>query len=666
MENREKKQKEFKDVSVPLYLFHQGTNFTAYDFLGVHAEEEKEGCAYVFRVWAPGADEVRVIGDFSGWSEGVTLEKLPDSGVWEGRLKSACSLEGTFYKYAIRRGDRVFLKADPYALSQQTLTETASVIRTAIPYRWTDGTWMRERGKRLGLSSQKKNPHFCSAPVHIYEMHLGSWQTAPSSEGERWLGYRELADRLAGYLPDMGYTHVELMPVMEHPFDGSWGYQICGYYAPTARYGSPEDFKYFVDRLHGAGIGVILDWVPAHFPKDAHGLYEFDGGPLYEYQGWDRMENRGWGTRCFDVGRPEVQSFLVSNALFWLREYHVDGLRVDAVASMLYLDYDRAPGEWFPNYEGNNKSLEAVAFFQKLNTAVFGEFSDVLVVAEESTDWPLLTKPVSMGGLGFNFKWNMGFANDLFQYVGTDPIYRQWMHNKLTFPMVYAFAENYILPISHDEVVHEKGSLIAKMFGSYEEKFATMRAFLTYMMTMPGKKLTFMGTEFAQFREWDFRHGLEWFLLDFETHRRMQNFVRTLNRLYLDTPALWEIDDGWDGFQWIDPDNAPEGILSYRRIDRRGRETVVLLNFTPVRRESVRVPVPKMGRYREILTTDQRAFGGSGWENGERKTVTEQRGDGGKENVLYLTLPPLSGILLSKVTPPKKSRPMNPEDPQYT
>lgn len=649
MENQEKRGQS-RDVSLPLYLFHQGTNFTAYDFLGVHKEEGR----YVFRVWAPGADEVRVTGDFSGWSEGVSLFRLPDSGVWEGQVKSACSLEGTFYKYAIRRGERRFLKADPYAYSQQTMTETASVIRTEIPFSWTDAAWMKGRGKRLGMHPQKKNPHFCSAPVHIYEMHLGSWQTAPSPEGERWLGYREMADRLAAYLPDMGYTHVELMPVMEHPYDGSWGYQVTGYFAPTARYGPPEDFKYFVNRLHSAGIGVLLDWVPAHFPKDAHGLYEFDGGLLYEYQGWDRMENRGWGTRCFDVGRPEVQCFLVSNALFWLREYHVDGLRVDAVASMLYLDYDRAPGEWLPNHEGNNKSLEAIAFFQKLNTAVFGEFPDALMVAEESTDWPLLTKPVSVGGLGFNFKWNMGFANDLFEYVKTDPIYRQWMHNKLTFPMLYAFAENYILPVSHDEVVHEKGSLIAKMFGSYEEKFATMRTFLTYMMTMPGKKLTFMGTEFAQFREWDFRHGLEWFLLGFASHRQMQAFVRCLNHLYLETPSLWEIDDGWDGFQWIDPDNAPEGLLSYRRIDRRGRETVVLLNFTPVRREGVRMPVPKRGRYRELLNTDAARFGGGGWENGEMKTVTEKAETGEIRHVLYPSVAPLAGVILTKVTPKRK------------
>ncbi len=636
-----------EDQAVPLYLFHQGTNFEAYTFLGVHKDESLGENGYVFRVWAPNAQEVRISGDFDGWSASVSMEKISEAGVWEARIRSEESLCGTFYKYAIRRGDSVRLKADPYALSQQTLGETASVIRTEVPYIWGDAVWMRERKSRLGFDLKRKKPHFCEAPVNIYELHPGSWRSP--EKGGRYMGYRELADTLSVYLTEMGYTHVELLPIMEHPFDGSWGYQITGYYAPTARFGPPEDFKYFVDTMHKAGIGVILDWVPAHFPKDAHGLADFDGGFVYEYQGWDRMEHKGWGTRCFDVGRPEVQSFLVSNALFWLREYHADGLRVDAVASMLYLDYDRAPGQWVPNSEGNNKNLEAIAFFQKLNTAVFSEFPDVLMVAEESTDWSMITKPVYAGGLGFNFKWNMGFSNDLFEYVKTDPIYRKWIHNKLTFPLFYAFAENYILPVSHDEVVHEKGSLIEKMFGSYDDKFATMRAFLTYMMTMPGKKLLFMGTEFAQFREWNYAGCLEWFLLEYPRHRQMQNFTRALNHLYLEKAPLWEIDDGWDGFQWIDPDNADEGILSYRRIDTKGREVLVLLNFTPMLREGVRVPVPKTGVYREILGTDKAEFGGGGRENGEMRTVVEKGTEGEKVPVLYPTLPPLSGILLERV-----------------
>ena len=494
--------------------------------------------------------------------------------------------------------------------------------------------------------------------MNIYEVHLGSWRTGEKSETDAsasYLNYREIADRLAPYLKEMGYTHVELMPVMEHPYDGSWGYQVCGYFAPTARFGIPDDFRYFVDLLHQNGIGVILDWVPAHFPKDAHGLYEFDGDLLYEYQGVDRMEHEGWGTRCFDVARTEVQSFLISNALFWLREYHVDGLRVDAVASMLYLDFDREPGKWFPNPYGDNKNLEAIAFFQKLNSVIFAEFPDILMIAEESTDWPMITKPVHEGGLGFNFKWNMGWANDLFDYVDTDPLFRKGKHTKLTFPMMYAYSENYILPVSHDEVVHGKKSLIDKMFGSYEDKFATMRTFLTYMMTLPGKKLLFMGTEFAQFREWDFENSLEWFMLQYPRHREMQHFVKTINHLYLSRSSLWEIDDGWDGFAWIDADNDAESILSYRRMDSKGRDLIVVLNFVPVQREKFRLPVPKSGTYRVILNSDALEFGGSGNGPDCVRTVTEKTADNTRQNVLTLTVPSLGALILEKESPRRSS-----------
>lgn len=645
--------------SLPLYLFHEGTNYAAYAFLGVHGgtKEDDGNYRYTFRVWAPNADSVSVTGDFSDWSDGYPMTRIENAGVWEITLESDEPLEGSFYKYAIRRGGRTFLKADPYAKSAQTLTNTASVIRTQFAYKWNDRAWMTARRKTFSPIG-KKSAHYLPTPVNIYEMHLGSWHTegdASTSDGTHYLGYREIADRLLPYLIEMGYTHVELMPVMEHPFDGSWGYQICSYYAPTARYGSPEDFMYFVDTMHKGGIGVILDWVPAHFPKDAHGLYEFDGGPLYEYQGTDRMEHKGWGTRCFDVGRQEVQSFLVSNALFWIREYHADGLRVDAVASMLYLDYDRAPGEWVPNPYGENKNLEAIAFFQKLNTAVFGEFPDVFMIAEESTAWPMITKPVHDGGLGFNFKWNMGFANDLFEYLAVDPIYRRDMHEKLTFPMMYAFDENYILPVSHDEVVHGKRSLVDKMYGTYDEKFATMRTFLTYMMTMPGKKLTFMGTEFAQYREWDYENSLEWFMLRYPRHAQMQKFVSVLNHLYQSSRPLWEIDDSWDGFAWIDADNRDEGIISYRRMDCAGREIIAVCNFVPVKRENFILPVPKSGSYEEILTTDAATFGGSGVENGILKAQTEKREDGSRAYRLSLTLAPLSGILLRRVTAKKET-----------
>ena len=467
--------------------------------------------------------------------------------------------------------------------------------------------------------------------------------------GSSGVGKSTLINKLAPYMKEMHYTHIELMPVMEHPFDGSWGYQICGYYAPTSRYGTPDDFRYFIEKMHENDIGVILDWVPAHFPKDEHGLYEFDGQPLYEYQGADRQENRGWGTRCFDVGRPEVQSFLISNALYWLREFHADGLRVDAVASMLYLDYDRNPGEWIPNPDGGNHNLEAIAFFKKLNTEIFSEFPDVLMIAEESTSWPMITKPVDKGGLGFNFKWNMGWANDMYDYIETDPIARKYKHNKLTFPLMYAFSENYILPVSHDEVVHGKKSLVDKCFGSYDEKFACMRTFIMYMMTLPGKKLMFMGTEYAQFREWDFENQLEWFMTEYPRHIEMQRFVAEINKFYLENSELWEIDDSWDGFEWIEADLSDLNIIAYRRKNKKGRELITVLNFAPVERERFRLKVPKLGRYEEVLTTDKYEFGGKNVLNSDgmrSHPITDKEGN--KLSVIDIHLPALGGVILRK------------------
>ena len=606
-----------RENDLPAYLFHQGTNYTTYDYLGCHGEEKDGSYVYTFRTWAPNARRVALVSDFTGWDEGRDFERISEQGIWDLIVESPESLEGKFYKFAITGADgEVRMKADPYAFQSETLKKTASIVRTISGHVWKDAKWLAKRSATVCPKQRGFKPkvtHFYSAPMNIYEVHLGSWRTkdgACTADGEHYLNYREIADRLAPYVSNMGYTHIELLPVMEHPYDGSWGYQVCGYFAPTSRYGDPEDFRYFIEKLHEYGIGVILDWVPAHFPKDAHGLYEFDGQPLYEYQGQDRMENRGWGTRYFDVGRPEIQSFLISNALFWLREYHADGLRIDAVAAMLYLDYDREPGEWIPNTEGNNHNLEAIAFFRKLNTAVFREFPDALMIAEESTSWPMITKPVWEGGLGFNFKWNMGWANDVFDYIATDPVYRRYIHTKLTFPMMYAFSENYILPVSHDEVVHGKKSLVDKCFGEYDDKFACMRTLLLYMMTLPGKKLTFMGTEFAQFREWDYENQLEWFMTEYPRHIEMQRFVNGINHLYLDTPALWEIDDGWDGFEWIEADLAELNILAYRRRDKRGREVIVVLNFAPVKREGFALTVPKMGRYEEIFSTDPYEFGG--------------------------------------------------------
>ena len=642
--------------NLPAYLFHQGTNYTAYDYLGCHRLEGEDPVRTAFRTWAPNAKAVSLVSDFTGWEEGEPLARVTKEGVWEIVVESDAPLDGQFYKFAITGADGVTrLKADPYAFQSETLKKTASIVRDISGHVWQDAKWMAKRSATVCPKQRGFKPkvtHFYSAPLNIYEVHLGSWRTEDglsTEDGEHYLNYRDIADRLAPYVSEMGYTHVELLPVMEHPFDGSWGYQICGYYAPTSRYGTPEDFRYFVDTLHGYGIGVILDWVPAHFPKDAHGLYEFDGQPLYEYQGRDRMENRGWGTRYFDVGRPEVQSFLVSNALFWLREYHADGLRIDAVAAMLYLDYDREPGEWIPNSEGSNHNLEAIAFFQKLNSAVFAEFPDALMIAEESTAWPMITKPVGEGGLGFNFKWNMGWANDVFDYIATDPVARKYVHNKLTFPMMYAFSENYILPISHDEVVHGKKSLVDKCFGEYDDKFANMRTLILYMMTLPGKKLMFMGTEFAQFREWDYQNQLEWFMTDYPRHVEMQRFVKAVNNFYLNCPSLWEIDDGWDGFEWISADERDLNIISYRRRDKKGREIVVVLNFAPVRRDGYALAVPKMGRYEEVLSTDRYEFGGRNVLNeAPIRTRSEVDAEGVKRAVIDVTLPPLGGAIFRK------------------
>ena len=633
------------DNDMPVYLFHQGTNYTAYDLLGCHFKRDESSGRYIytFRVWAPGADIVKVVGDVTTWDYIYAPEmKKISKGIWELTVESEHNFEYSNYKFAVTGHGVTRYKSDPYAFFSQTHGQTASIIKNVDDFVFTDSRWMNKRKKLYTGTTAKQKKHFCPSPVNIYEMHLGSWHTrddASVADGCHYLNYREIADRLAVYLKDMGYTHVELLPIAEHPFDGSWGYQVTGYYAPTSRFGTPDDFAYFVNKLHNAGIGVILDWVPAHFPKDESGLFEFDGAPLYEFQGKDRMEHKGWGTRCFDVGREEVQSFLVSNALFWLRKYHIDGLRIDAVASMLYLDYDRGPGEWTPNADGNNHSYEAIAFFKKLNSAVFAEFPEVFMIAEESTAWPMVTKPAADGGLGFNFKWNMGFANDMFDYVSKDPIYRQYEHNKLTFPMMYAYSENYVLPVSHDEVVHGKRSLVDKMWGSYEEKFSMMRAYLTYMMTMPGKKLLFMGCEFAQFREWNYSESLEWFMLKYPRHAQMQKFIRSLNHIYIGSPELYEIDDGWDGFQWVDADRRNDNTVIYKRIDTKGHELLVVVNFSPVARHSYEFPAEN-GDYSVILDSDFSEFGGINFFPRDRVTVNDGR--------FVFDLPAYSGIIFRK------------------
>ncbi len=633
------------------YFFHQGTNFRAYEYLGCHMKTDGKTYEYTFRVWAPNAQTVELVGDFNDWQPAAQMTRITDMGVWEYTLKSDISLGGSNYKYRITGKNGVHLKADPYARYSQTLKGTASKIYEEKPFDWTDSLWLKRRRKTLNGGGA-----FFSHPMNIYEIHLGSWKTRgakTTKDGENYLNYREIADELAPYVKKMGYTHIELLPIAEHPFDGSWGYQVCGYYSPSARFGTPEDFRYFVNKLHSAGIGVILDWVPAHFPKDEHGLYEFDGQPLYEYQGADRMEHRVWGTRFFDVARNEVESFLISNALYWLREFHIDGLRVDAVASMLYLDFDRAPGEWIQNEYGDNKNLEAIAFFRKLNTVIFAEFPDILMIAEESTAWPMVTKPAHDGGLGFNFKWNMGWANDTFDYVSTDPIFRKYHHEKLTFPMMYSLSENYILPVSHDEVVHGKKSLLDKMFGDYGMKFAGMRVFMAYQMTHPGKKLTFMGCEYAPFREWDYENSLEWFMLDYEPHRKMQDYTAALNNFYLEKKPLWELDFSWEGFEWIYPDMNELNVIAYRRRDSVGNELIVLLNFSPVSREGFTLVGLSHVRYTEVFNSDDVGFGGEGRLN-HGPLETSEVISGTRE--LKLTLPGLSAVILEPMPPVRSAR----------
>lgn len=613
-----------------LYLFHQGTYYQAYEYMGAHPCPDGKG--YVFRTWAPNASRINVVGDFNGWDNTKNpMKKISDGGVWEAVVQDAKQFDK--YKFEIvDKNNYARLKADPYAFMNETNGKTASIVYDIKGYNWNDQGYLKYRNNKNNYES----------PMNIYEVNFGSWKKQSDCS---YYTYRMLADELIPYVVDMGYTHIEIMPLTEYPFDGSWGYQVTGYFSPTSRFGEPKDFMYFVDKCHEWGISVIMDWVPAHFPKDDFGLIEFDGSCLYENQGWDRKEHKSWGTRRFDYGRKEVQCFLVSSAMMFLKEYHIDGIRVDAVASMLYLDYDKKPGEWIPNEFGNNRNLEAVAFLQKLNASIFKEFSNVLMIAEESTAWPLVTKPTSVGGLGFNFKWNIGWMNDTLEYISTDPYFRKSIHNKLTFSMFYAFSENFILPISHDEVVYGKCSLLNKMYGDYYQKFKSMRAYLTYMFAHPGKKLTFMGCEFAQFKEWDYQAGIDFCLLDFETHNNMHKFVKALNHFYLETSQLYEEDFSWKGFDWIVPDDNNQNVLVFKRMDKSGNELIYAVNFSTVPQENYDIPVDSE-RYTEVFSSDWEEFGGGGTRNGDM--VATRQDYRGKKYKLTIKIPALSGVFLNK------------------
>ena len=628
-----KTTKKHSENDVPLYLFHEGSNSNAYEYFGSHRKNKN---TVVFRVWAPDAKNVSVTGDFNDWSETENpMKPLKNSGgVWEAEIKNIKPYD--MYKYCITAADgRTLMKCDPYGFHMETRPGTATKYYEIDDcYEWHDEKWVEGRnGKNIYES-----------PVNIYEIHAGSWK---QYDDGNFYSYRALADALVPYVKKMGYTHIEFMPLTEYPFDGSWGYQVTGYFAATSRYGEPKDLMYLVDKCHENGIGVILDWVPAHFPKDANGLYEFDGGPLYEYSDPRKGEHYGWGTRVFDFGKNEVRSFLMSSASFWLKKYHLDGIRIDAVASMLYLDYDRKDGEWVPNKNGGNENLEAVEFLQKLNENIFRDFPYAMMIAVESTSWPMVTKPVFSGGLGFNFKWNMGWMNDILRYFSLDGFFRKYNHDCITFSMFYAFSENFVLPISHDEVVHGKKSLIDKMPGSYDEKFAGVRAFLGYMMAHPGKKLMFMGQEFGQFIEWNYEKGLDWLLLDYPKHRALQNYFKKINEFYKANPAFWQIDYSWEGFSWISSDDKDNSVIAFRRIDEKGKEIIVVCNFTNVERCDYRIGIPKKGAYKIAFNSDDVDFGGEGKGN-KGKLKTESINMHGFEQSISLDLPPMSAIYIKK------------------
>ena len=611
-------------------LFYSGRDCRAFDYMGAHPFVQDGEQGYLFRVYAPEAEKVSVMGEFNDWNRDADYMTRDEQGIWEKFIPNIP--EYAAYKYSVwaKSGD-VFDKSDPYGFHFETRPGNATKAYDLDGYEWGDASWLDWRKKHLPYSN----------PVNIYECHLGSWKM---HEDGNFYSYRQLADELVPYVKEMGYTHIEFMPLTEYPFDGSWGYQVIGYFAATSRYGTPKDLMYLIDKAHQAGLGVIMDWVPAHFPKDGCGLVEFDGSHLYEYADPLKMEHKEWGTRVFDYGKVSTRNLLFSSAMFWIEKFHMDGLRVDAVASMLYLDYNRQ-GEWRPNVHGGRENLEAVDFLRLLNEYILTDHPDVMMIAEESTAWPMVTKPGYDGGLGFNFKWNMGWMNDMLCYCSADPFFRKDMHDKITFSFMYAFSENYILPLSHDEVVHGKCSLISKMPPPYENQFGSLRALYGYMAAHPGKKMLFMGGEFAQFSEWAYQRGLDWMLLDYPAHRQMQAYVKALNHFYLATPQLWEQDTDWRGFEWISHEDNRNNIIAFRRVAKDGSDIVVVVNFSPEEQQEYRIGVPITGTYEEIFTSDKTEFGGSGMANGKLKT--ENKPMHGQEQSIVLKIPRF-GVLFLK------------------
>ena len=620
---------------IDISLFNEGKHYSIYEKMGAHPMTVDGVEGVLFAVWAPNADRVSVVGNFNNWDgRRHPMRKLDYSGIYE--LFIPGKLVGEIYKYEIKaKSGQVFMKSDPYAFSSEVRPANASRI-VDISYKWKDTAWMEKR--------ETKDTD--AQPMAIYEMHLGSWKRP--TDGREFFNYRDIASLLADYLLMMNYNYVELMPIMEHPYDPSWGYQVTGYYAPTSRYGSPADFMYFVDYLHSKGIGVILDWVPAHFPKDEHGLGRFDGTALYEHEDPKRGEHPHWGTYIYNYGRNEVRNFLVANALYWAEKYHIDGIRIDAVASMLYLDYGRGDGEWLPNIYGGNENLEAIDFIKELNSKMHELHKGVIVIAEESTAWPMMTHPVEAGGLGFDYKWNMGWMNDFLNYMKLDPLYRKYHHNDLTFSMVYAYSEKFILVLSHDEVVHEKGSMIAKMPGGYEDKFSNLRVAYGYMMTHPGKKLLFMGQEIAQFTEFNENAEVDWSLFEFDAHVFMQGYVKELNELYKTEPALYELDSSPEGFTWINCNSANTSLLSYVRKGKKESDTLLIIcNFTPMEHKAYKLATPSGGRWQEIFSSDNNRYGGEGRNNKTVKQAKKAECDG-QEHYISVTVPPLSISVFKK------------------